>query len=107
MNDRLRSMTEIFGGPIHTYGRAEAIEDGILVDVTETAREAGFSIPVGCANGSRDAAPYVHVAVLATAIEAFRDCFHGLAPRFWVTSRVTTVFIRPAASAWLPWDSST
>ncbi len=29
-----------------TYTRARAIEDGILVDVSDTAREAGFNIPV-------------------------------------------------------------
>lgn len=52
MNDRSNSMTEIFGGPIHTYGRAEAIADGILVDVTQTAHEAGFSIPVALTIGA-------------------------------------------------------
>lgn len=31
---------------IHTYTRAEAIADGVLIDVTETAKEAGFRIPV-------------------------------------------------------------
>lgn len=33
---------------IHTYTRKQAIEDGVLVDVSETAREAGinFSIAV-------------------------------------------------------------
>ena len=31
---------------IHSYTRAQAIDDGVLVDVTETAREAGFRIPV-------------------------------------------------------------
>lgn len=31
---------------IHAYTRAQAIEDGDLVDVTETAREAGFTVPV-------------------------------------------------------------
>lgn len=40
------SMTEIFGEPIHTYTRAQALDDGILVDVTAMAREAGFSCPV-------------------------------------------------------------
>jgi hypothetical protein len=28
---------------IHTYTRAQAIADGVLKDVTETAREAGFT----------------------------------------------------------------
>jgi len=31
---------------IHSYTRQQAIEDGVLVDVTETAREAGFRYPV-------------------------------------------------------------
>ncbi len=35
-----------FGSVISVYTRAQAIEDGILVDVSETAREAGFKIPV-------------------------------------------------------------
>lgn len=30
---------------VHTYTRGEAIADGVLVDVTETAREAGFTVP--------------------------------------------------------------
>ena len=37
---------EQFGPAISTYSRAQAIEDGILVDVSDTAREAGFNIPV-------------------------------------------------------------
>ena len=35
-----------FGPVLHAYTRAQAIEDGILVDVSETSREAGFQIPV-------------------------------------------------------------
>jgi hypothetical protein len=35
-------MTDI----IYTYSRAQAIEDGVLVDVSELAREAGFRYPV-------------------------------------------------------------
>lgn len=31
---------------IYIYTRAQAIEDGVLVDVSETAKEAGFQIPV-------------------------------------------------------------
>ena len=32
---------------IHAYTRAEALADGVLVDVTTTAREAGFQVPTG------------------------------------------------------------
>jgi hypothetical protein len=31
---------------IYAYTRAQAIEDGVLVDVSETAREAGIKFPV-------------------------------------------------------------
>ncbi len=31
---------------IHTYTRAEALEDGTLIDVSEMAKEAGFTFPV-------------------------------------------------------------
>jgi hypothetical protein len=31
---------------IHSYSRADAIEDGTLVDVTETAKDAGYRVPV-------------------------------------------------------------
>jgi hypothetical protein len=31
---------------IHCYTRADAIEDGTLIDVTNTAKEAGFLVPV-------------------------------------------------------------
>ena len=37
---------ELFGEVISSYSRAQAIEDGVLVDVTETAREAGIKYPV-------------------------------------------------------------
>jgi len=30
----------------HVYSRKQAIQDGVLVDVTETAKEAGFRFPV-------------------------------------------------------------
>ena len=39
-------LTEIFGEPISVYTRAQAIDDGFLVDISELAREAGFRYPV-------------------------------------------------------------
>ena len=33
---------------IFSYSRAQAIEDGVLVDLTEWAKETGFRIPVAC-----------------------------------------------------------
>jgi len=33
---------------IFRYTRAQAIEDGVLVDLTQWARETGFVVPVAC-----------------------------------------------------------
>ena len=38
--------TAVFGPVLSAYTRAQAIADGFLVDVSETAKEAGFTIPV-------------------------------------------------------------
>jgi hypothetical protein len=35
-----------FGPVIYSYTRTQAIADGVLVDVTETAKEANFKLPV-------------------------------------------------------------
>jgi hypothetical protein len=40
------SFAELFGEAISVYTRAQAIEDGVLVDVSTTAREAGITFPV-------------------------------------------------------------
>lgn len=39
-------MREVFGDVIYAYTRAQAIADGVLVDVSETAKEAGIKFPV-------------------------------------------------------------
>jgi len=36
----------VFGDVIYSYSRAQAIEDGVLIDVSSTAREAGITFPV-------------------------------------------------------------
>jgi hypothetical protein len=41
-----QSVESFFGNVISTYTRAQAIEDGVLVDVGSTAQEAGFKWPV-------------------------------------------------------------
>jgi hypothetical protein len=45
--------SDLFGAPISTYTRAQAIEDGELVDISAgelapLVREAGFRVPVAC-----------------------------------------------------------
>ena len=46
------SLEDVFGPVIYSYSRAQAIEDGVLVDVSETAREAGFTWPVAMTIGA-------------------------------------------------------
>lgn len=38
--------TETFGEPISVYTRAQAIDDGALVDLSQWGREYGFRVPV-------------------------------------------------------------
>lgn len=38
-------MHELFGDVIYSYSRKQAIKDGVLVDVSATAKEAGFKWP--------------------------------------------------------------
>ena len=45
MTNEPNDLSALFGEIIHSYSRAQAIEDGVLVDVTEMAREAGFKWP--------------------------------------------------------------
>lgn len=42
----MSELTDLFGDVIYAYTRKQAIEDGTLVDVSETATEAGFKVPV-------------------------------------------------------------
>ncbi len=37
---------KLFGEVIYSYTRAQAIDDGVLIDATEMAKEAGFNWPV-------------------------------------------------------------
>ena len=45
-DDRPSTPADFWGEPVHAYTRADALADGVLVDVTATAGEAGFRIPV-------------------------------------------------------------
>jgi len=44
--EQKNTMHEVFGEVIYSYTRAQAIEDGVLIDVTRMAQEAGFKFPV-------------------------------------------------------------
>ena len=67
-----QAITKLFGEPISVYTRAQAIEDGVLVDAGSMASEAGFRWPV------------------AFTAAAWADCTRGTAGRtatwHWVSS---------------------
>jgi hypothetical protein len=71
---------------ISIYTRAQAIEDGVLIDVSETAREAGLRFPV---------------AITTTAWQAFivpddtaRDFDNSTEGRLWDTLTMLRVYAR-------------
>jgi len=47
-------MAALFGEPIYTYTRAQALADGFQVDVSTTAAEAGIRFPVYLTRGVYD-----------------------------------------------------
>ena len=46
MNTHPQDLAEIFGQPVYTYTRAQAVADGLQVEVTKTAAEAGIRFPM-------------------------------------------------------------
>jgi hypothetical protein len=59
---------------IHAYNREQAIADGVLMDVTPTAREAGFKVPVALTSA-------VHARLMPSEIDAsLGQSFEG---RLW------------------------
>ena len=46
MSDSNKSLEDIFGEAIFVYTRADALRDGVLIDVTDSAKEAGWKFPV-------------------------------------------------------------
>ena len=49
-------MHELFGPVIHSYSRAEALDDGELIDVTEKAREVGVLFPCALSRAAWESA---------------------------------------------------
>lgn len=62
------SMKELFGDAIYQYTRAQAIEDGVLIDVTATAKEIGIKYPVALTT-----AVYDEYVVVPKALKGVQD----------------------------------
>lgn len=71
------NLTEIFGEPISSYSRAQAFEDGFLVDVSDTASEAGFRVPVAITRAAFDD------CVTWTDADSNRQTYQDEAGRLW------------------------
>jgi hypothetical protein len=60
---------DVFGKPIYSYSRAQAIEDGVLVDVSVMAKEAGITSPVALTRAAYEACvEWTHEDTLKTGI---------------------------------------
>ena len=49
--EKSNNMKELFGEVIYAYTRKQAIADGVLVDVSKMAKEAGIKFPVALTSG--------------------------------------------------------
>jgi type I site-specific restriction endonuclease len=49
--DNIESLTDLFGDPISIYTRAQAIADGVLVDVSDRAKRFAIRFPVAVTDG--------------------------------------------------------
>jgi hypothetical protein len=79
-------VNEVFGEVIDTYSKQDAIEDGILIDITDLSitKEAGYKIPVVITQGV-----YSLVSV-PKGLEGIQD-FNG---RLWDVLQMSTLAFR-------------
>jgi hypothetical protein len=76
---------------ISVYTRAQALEDGVLIDVSETAREAGFRWPVAVTNSV-----WAYVMPSKELEEAWGQSVEG---RLWDTLWMASLAARAAKRA--------
>lgn len=99
------TMKDIFGEVISSYGRAQAIEDGVLVDVSEMAKQAGIKHSVALTTAVYD--EYVSVP---KAMEGLQDESGRLWDVLWMYSwAVRSGMIKGSQGlfevSFLMWDS--
>lgn len=69
------SAATTFGPMIHSYSRAQALEDGVLVDLSTHARDFGFALPLAITCDAYAAAiSLTESAITAGFDEAERAC---------------------------------
>lgn len=67
----MESTTDVFGQVISSYSRAQAIEDGVLVDLSALAQEAGIKFPLAITQRVYE--------LLSVAPDGFGQSFEGRA----------------------------
>lgn len=81
---------------IHSYSRADALADGVLIDISHPADDAGFTIPVAVT-----AAAWADSVAWDSATEAAKPCDTGQDEhgRLWDVVWMARLAIRRAAPA--------
>ena len=81
-------LTEFFGEVISTYSRAQALEDGVLVDAGPMAKEAGFRWPVAITAAAWDD------CVAWTDADSAHQVHQDLSGRLWDLVYMASLAIR-------------
>lgn len=83
----------LFGDVIYSYTRAQAIEDGVLIDAAEMARDAGFKWPVALT-----AAAWAD-CVAWTDADNERQAYQDQSGRLWDVLFMASYAVRTANNA--------
>lgn len=81
---------DLFGPSISSYSRARAIEDGLLIDVSDTASEAGFKLPVALTRAAWED------CVEWSENDSARQTYQDVAGRLWDVLWMGSLAIRRA-----------
>lgn len=86
--DEHTSLEDIFGPVIMSYTRAQALEEGVLVDASTLAREAGFNWPVALTRAVWED------CVAWTESDNHRDVYQEESGRLWDLLFMAAIAIR-------------
>ena len=89
MKETKSETEELFGKCVSCYTRAQAIEDGVLVDVTEVASEAGFKWPTAMTRAVYER--YVEVPPELTGQQDIQGRLWDILWMLWVTVRTNKI----------------
>lgn len=82
-------MNNLFGEVSYSYTREQALQDGVLVDVSATAQEAGFTLPVAVTR-----AVWVDCVEWPEELNAIKKTVQDEAGRLWDVIYMASVAAR-------------